>query len=69
MAGGTISTFLAVIASITVIAIQTLSTNAVRQSLTLHYVILCWTQWLLIAYGDYILNTVITFMHWWQKVE
>ena len=41
MAGGTVSTFLAVIASITVIAIEMTSTNSVKQSLTLHNAILC----------------------------
>ena len=41
MAGGTVTTLLAVIASITVIAIQMISTNTVKQSLTFHNAIIC----------------------------
>ena len=40
MAGGTVCTLLAVIDSITVIAIQMISNNAVKQSLTLHNAII-----------------------------
>ena len=72
MAGGTVSTLLAVIACITVIAIQIRSTNSVKQSLALHNAIICWIQyfiqWLCIEYNDHILNTVTIVFYWWAKV-